>query len=177
MTERDDDGLVPAESRPRPLRIVPFEPRHLAACAAIVGRLDLFQRYGFGEEQASRLLGVAAGEPRAVLLVAEEDGATEGDSVAGFVWFVRRGAFDRSGYLRLIAVDDRWQGRGAGQSLLAELERRHLSEAGILLLAEASNTAAHRFYERLGYRPVGEIPDYVKAGLSERIFYKPPPPR
>ncbi len=97
--------------------------------------------------------------------------------MAGFAWFVRRGAFDRSGYLRLIAVDDRFLGRGAGQLLMAELERRHLARGGIVLLAAATNVGAHRFYERLGYRHVGELPDYVKPGLHERIYYKPPPRR
>ena len=153
-----------------PLQVVPLESHHIAACAAIVGRLDLYRRYGFGEQAAARLLAAALCEPRAVLLVAGEAG-----EVAGFAWFVRRGAFDRSGYLRLIAVDERWQGRGAGQELLGELERRHLAEGGILLLCESSNAAARRFYERLGYSPVGELPDYVKPGLHEKIFYKPPP--
>jgi ribosomal protein S18 acetylase RimI-like enzyme len=152
------------------LRVVPLESSHVPSCAAIVGRLELYQRYSFGEQAAARLLGAALVEARAVLLC-----ALDGEEVAGFAWFVRRGGFDRSGYLRLLAVDDRWQGRGVGQALLGELERRHLAEGGILLLCEASNAAGTRFYERLGYRPVGELPDYVKPGLCERIFYKPPP--
>jgi ribosomal protein S18 acetylase RimI-like enzyme len=151
------------------IRIAPLQAQHLPPCAAIIGRLPLFERYGFGEQAAARLLHAALDEPRAVLLVAQEQA-----EVAGFAWFVRRGGFDRSGYLRLIAVDDRWQGRGVGQQLLHELERRHLTEGGILLLAESSNSAAHAFYQRLGYRQVGEIPDYVRPGLNERIFYKPP---
>ncbi len=152
------------------LHVAALESCHVPACAAIVGRLELYRRYGFGEEAASRLLTAALAEPRAVLLA-----TIEGAEVAGFAWFVRRGSFDRSGYLRLIAVDDRWQGRGVGQQLLGELERRHLGEGGILLLCEAGNTAGVRFYERLGYVEVGQIPDYVKPGLDERIFYKPPP--
>ncbi len=154
------------------LQLLPLEPRHLDACAAIVGGLELFRRYEFGAEAARRLLEAALGEPRAVLLVIELGG-----EVAGFVWFVRRGAFDRSGYLRLIAVDERFAGRGVGAALLDALEERHLREGGIILLASAENAGAHRFYERLGYRQVGLLPDYVRPGLDERVYYKAPPPR
>jgi ribosomal protein S18 acetylase RimI-like enzyme len=167
---------------PLELRVLPLERRHLDSCAAIVGRLQLFVPYGFTPEAASRLLATALANARADLLVVE---ATRHDAlaqqsdgaVAGFAWFVTRGAFDRSGYLRLIAVDDRYHGGGVGRMLMAELERRHLAQGGIVLLAAASNAAAHRFYERLGYQQVGELPDYVKPHLHERIYYKPPPRR
>jgi ribosomal protein S18 acetylase RimI-like enzyme len=153
-----------------PLRIVPLERRHLPACAELVGRLPLFEQYGFAPAAAHRLLEAALANERAVVLCAEQ-----GPVLCGFAWFVRRGGFDRSGYLRLIAVDSDQQGKGAGRALVGELERRHLGEGGILVLTEAGNHSARRFYERLGYRAVGEIPDYVKPGLTERIYFKPPP--
>jgi ribosomal protein S18 acetylase RimI-like enzyme len=156
-----------------PLHLAPLTEGHLDSCAAIVGGLELFRRYELTADRARRLLAVALEEGRAELLVLEAPG--DPPVVAGFVWFVPRGAFDRSGYLRLIAVDDRFQGRGVGKQLLAELERRHLQRGGIVLLASATNSEAHRFYERLGYRHVGELPDYVKPGLHERIYYKPAP--
>jgi len=160
------------------LRVIPLEGRHLDACAAIVGRLELFVPYGFDAASALRLLSTALTDARAELLVVEATtsgaGAPE-PAVAGFAWLVTRGAFDRSGYLRLIAVDERFHGRGAGQLLMAELERRHLAQGGIMLLAAAANTSAHRFYERLGYLHVGVLPDYVRPRLHERIYYKPPP--
>lgn len=151
------------------LRIEAMEREHLEGCAAIVGALELFESYGFTPETALRLLTRALDESWADLRV-----ALDGDRVAGFAWFVPRGAFDRSGYLRLIAVDPAYQGQGVGQLLLGELERAHLQEGGIVLLASATNEAAHRFYERLGYRIVGTMPDYVRPGLDERVFFKPP---
>jgi ribosomal protein S18 acetylase RimI-like enzyme len=180
------------------LRADAMEAGHVAACAAIVGRLPLFEPYGYGEAAARRDLERALAEGRADLRVAldEDDlgssrrgrrcGKTDlGSSrrgrrcgktemVAGFAWLVPRGAFDRSGYLRLIAVDDRRQGQGVGQLLINDLEERHLARGGIVLLAAAANAGAHRFYERLGYVEVGLLCDYVKPGLDERIYYKPP---
>ena len=170
MSEHGEDALE--------LRVIPLERRHLDACAAIVGGLELFVPYGFDAGSARRLLSAALTDARAELLVVEASpiAAAPGEpAVAGFAWFVTRGAFDRSGYLRLIAVGDRFHGRGAGRLLMAELERRHLAQGGIVLLAAAANPGAQRFYERLGYRHVGELPDYVKPGLHERIYYKPPP--
>jgi ribosomal protein S18 acetylase RimI-like enzyme len=166
-----DEHVVPAQE----LRVIPLESRHLDACAAIVGRLQPFVPYGLDARLALRLLSAALTDARADLLVVEATSSAGGEpAVAGFAWFVRRGAFDRSGYLRLIAVDDRFHGNGAGRLLMAELERRHVAQGGIVLLAGAANASAHRFYERLGYQHVGELPDYVKPGLHERIYYKPP---
>jgi ribosomal protein S18 acetylase RimI-like enzyme len=144
-------------------------PAHLEGCAALIDRLPLFRAYGYGSEAARRNLEASLAEGRADLLCVLDSGR-----VAGFAWFVPRGAFDRSGYLRLIAIDDRYQGRGIGKLLIEELERRHLARGGIALLASADNPAAHRFYERLGYAQVGELRDYVRPGLHERIYYKPP---
>jgi ribosomal protein S18 acetylase RimI-like enzyme len=144
---------------------------HLAACGQIVEQLELFKIYQYGGAAAQRHLRQALLEERADLLV-----VLQGATVAGFVWFVPRGAFDRSGYLRLIAVDKRFTGQGVGQLLLDELERKHLAQGGIVLLAAASNTGAHRFYERRGYQQVGLLPDYTKPSLHERIYYKAPTP-
>lgn len=159
-----------AQSRAGELFLQPMGARHLDGCAAIVGRLELFRLYHFTEESAKRLLAGALTDARSDLLV-----AGLGEEVAGFAWFVQRGAFDRSGYLRLIAVDETYRGRGVGQLLMGALEQRHLSQGGITLLASSENAGAHRFYERLGYRHVGEIPDYVRPGLHERIYFKPAP--
>jgi len=154
-----------------PLRVVALEWDRIEGCAALIDRLPLFRPYGYSSEAARRNLEAALASGSADLLCVLD----EEDAVAGFAWFVPRGAFDRSGYLRLIAIDDRWKGRGIGRLLIEELERRHLARGGIVLLAAADNLAAHRFYERLGYAHVGELPDYVKPGLHERIYYKGPP--
>jgi ribosomal protein S18 acetylase RimI-like enzyme len=167
-TEPRDEATPPS---PAPA-IGKMDAHHLDACARIVGELELFRAYDFTPAVARRLLGRALEEGRSDLVV-----ALQGEDVAGFAWFVPRAGFDRSGYLRLIAVDPAQKGGGLGQRLLGHLEQAHLKDGGILLLASAHNTSAHRFYERMGYRPVGELPDYVRPGTSEKIFFKPPPPR
>lgn len=96
------------------------------------------------------------------------------DELLGFAWFLKTGAFGRSGYLRLISVAPSAKGMGIGRALLGHLEELYLVPNGILLLATTTNSEAHRFYEKMGYRRVGEIPDYLKPGIHETIFQKPP---
>ena len=38
-----------------------------------------------------------------------------------------------------------------------------------MLTTAAANPGAHRFYERLGYLHVGQLPDYVKEGQIVRV--------
>ena len=152
----------------RGITIEPLRSGHVPACGAIVGATELFVAYDFGPAAAERQLLAALGDDRSHLRVALDAG-----EVAGFAWLVARGAFDRSSYLRLIAVSpDHW-GRGVGGLLLRDLERSHLSPGGLVLLASSTNTAAHHFYESLGYRQVGELPDYVVRGVGERVYFKP----
>lgn len=148
--------------------IRPMTEAHLDACGSIVDALTLFQAYGYSGASARRELSTALADPRADLRVAVADGRT-----IGFAWFVRRGAFDRGGYLRLLAADPKSQARGVGRGLMAALEEAHLPEADILLLVTADNTAARGFYERIGYVPLAELPGYVRGDKTECLYWKP----
>jgi ribosomal protein S18 acetylase RimI-like enzyme len=150
------------------LSIVSMGRRHLDGCGRVVDGLELFARYRFSGVAASQLLGAAMDEGRCDLRVAVD----RRDDVTGFAWLVPRGGFDRSGYLRLIAVGSGHRGAGVGRRLVEALEETHLRHGGIMLLASADNTGARRFYERLGYRQVGLLPGYVVPDLDELIFFK-----
>lgn len=154
----------------------PLEARDLAACGALVDGSALLQRYGYAGERAMAQLEAARSDAGQLVLVAEETAPSETSvPLLGFAWLILRGGFGRSAYLRLILVDPAAAGRGIGGALLAELERRHLAPAGLLLLCSTDNSAARAFYERAGYRLVGELPDYVAKGLDETIYFKPAP--
>jgi RimJ/RimL family protein N-acetyltransferase len=43
----------------------------------------------------------------------------------------------------------------------------------LYLLATTDNLGARRFYERHGYRHVGDLPDLVWPGLDEALYHKP----
>ena len=143
----------------------------LSAVAAIMAGNGLWQRYGVTIDAARHRLqsGLDAG---ASIAVAVDEG-----TVAGFVWYVTRGAFQRSGYIMLLDVEAGRQAQGIGHALLDHAEAALFAGAdSILLLVSDFNVAAQAFYRRHGYTRVGAIPDYVIAGVGELIFFKPRPP-
>jgi ribosomal protein S18 acetylase RimI-like enzyme len=148
----------------------PITVEDIPAVAAIMAGSALWQRYGVTVESATRRLqrGLEAG---AAIAVAEVDGR-----VAAFVWYVLEGAFQRSGYIMLFAVEPNLRGQGLGRVLLAYAEDAlFAASTSIVLLVSDFNTEAQRFYQRHGYSEVGALPDYVKDGVSELIYYKHQP--
>jgi ribosomal protein S18 acetylase RimI-like enzyme len=151
------------------MRIDPMTHDDLDACAAVVDGLAFFQGYGLTGASAARALagGLEAGD---ALHVAR---AEPGGPAVGFTWVMPRGAFGRGAYLRLIAVDHAWRGRGVGRALMQDVERRHAGRpGGVSLLVTSTNASAIAFYEALGYGRVGALGSFVKAGVDEVLFYK-----
>ncbi len=137
-------------------------------CANWVAATPLWQRYGVTEQSISERLnaGLAQG---ATIYVADRSG-----EILGFLWLVERGAFSRSNYVQLIGVRPGDRSRGIGRALMEFAEETsRVQGRDLLLLVSDFNASARRFYQRLGYRQVGQLDDYVVAGVSELIFMKP----
>ncbi len=151
------------------MHIDPLTPDDLDACAAVVDGLTFFQGYGLTGASAARALagGLDAGDEVHVAR-AEPRGPA-----IGFTWVMPRGAFGRGAYLRLIAIDDVWRGRGVGRALMDDVARRHaVRSGGVSLLVTSTNAPAIAFYEALGYARVGTLGSFVKPGVDEVLFYK-----
>jgi ribosomal protein S18 acetylase RimI-like enzyme len=74
-------------------------------------------------------------------------------------------------YLRLLLVAE--PGHGLGERLLAAAEAAARERANHLyLLATTDNAAARRFYERRGYRHIGDLPGLVRVDLDEALYHK-----
>lgn len=94
-----------------------------------------------------------------------------GGAVAGFVVFSLQGPF--AGYVQLLGVAPGLRDQGVGALLLAFAEDRIFeSNANVFLCVSSFNAGARQFYLRHGYREVGELSDYVIAGLSEILMRK-----
>jgi ribosomal protein S18 acetylase RimI-like enzyme len=150
-----------------PITIRRFEPNDAERCGAIVGATPLWQRYGLGAARASELMVGASGRGDR-LVVAQGD-----ESVAGFAWWIPRGAFGRSAYLRLIGVDPAIRSRAIGSALLSAFEEdaRTLAPDCFLLVSDF-NVDAQRFYARHGYFEAGRIPAYVLPDVTEILYRK-----
>ena len=124
-------------------------------------------RFGRDFEKSYALMRDASRE----VYVAVLDAPSGSGSVLGFVVLVMQGAF--VGYVQSLAVDDRWRGRGIGTALMAFAEQRVFREQpNVFICASSFNPGAQRLYERLGYRRVGELTDFMVAGHSEILYRK-----
>ena len=150
--------------------IHPLQAEDISGCAHIMSENPLWQRYGVTPQSA--LLRISTGfEQTASILVAGPVG-----NPLGFIWYVQKGAFARSGYVMLIGVDPNQQGKGTGDALMDAAEAnmfQHTSD--IFLLVSDFNTSAQRFYQRRGYTQTGSLPAYVLPDITELLYRKTKP--
>jgi ribosomal protein S18 acetylase RimI-like enzyme len=141
-----------------------------APIARWTAEIPLWQRYGIQAEALAAQLeaAIAGGSDLLYSLVLADDPVAR-----GFVWCLRRGAFGRSPYIRLIGVHPYFASRGFGGVLLEHIEAICSDFNNLLfLLVSDFNLDAQRFYQRHGYQQIGEIPAFVLPDVSELIYCK-----
>jgi ribosomal-protein-alanine N-acetyltransferase len=78
-----------------------------------------------------------------------------------------------SPYIKSVAVAESYRNRKVGAALLDYVEKWYRTRSAHLFLCVSSfNTDARRFYEKHGFRQVGELSDYIIPGASELILHK-----
>ncbi len=151
------------------LAIRPMQLQDIPGLAQWIANTSLWQRYGVTKTSMSERFR-AGFERGATIYVAEQ-----GREVLGFIWLVERGAFDRSGYVELVGVRPGERRQGVGRALMEFAERRTLAQSvDLFLLVSDFNVEAQQFYEKLGFRQVGALPDYVVSGVTELVYWKRP---
>ena len=91
--------------------------------------------------------------------------------IAGFMILNMKGAF--VGYIQTVCIFPECRNRGIGTKLLAFAEQRIFQDTPNAFMCVSSfNQNAQRLYERLGYRVVGELKDYIVPGHSEILLRK-----
>lgn len=97
--------------------------------------------------------------------------AYRGDRLAGLLILNVKGAF--VGYIQTVCAAEEFRGTGVGTALVAFAEERIFREfRNAFICVSDFNHGARRLYERLGFRLVGELTDYVVAGHSELLLRK-----
>jgi ribosomal protein S18 acetylase RimI-like enzyme len=105
-------------------------------------------------------------KPGREVYVAEENG-----TLGGFVIVDMKGAF--IGYIAILCVDASRRSSGIGSRLIRFAEERIFAETpNAFICASSFNPRARALYERLGYKPVGELADYVIPGHHELLMRK-----
>jgi ribosomal protein S18 acetylase RimI-like enzyme len=148
----------------------PMKLGDIPKCATIACDSEIGRRYGFTQPGIeTKLTGAMNGG--SILIVAEVD-----SEIAGFDWVESRGAFGSSPYLKLIVVGSSARSRGVGAVLLDAFEKATVSVGTTYtLLVSDFNARAIGFYERHGYRKVGELPGFAIEGVSEILMVKAKP--
>jgi ribosomal protein S18 acetylase RimI-like enzyme len=97
--------------------------------------------------------------------------ARVGSVLAGFLVLNLKGAF--VGYIQTICVSPEFRHRGLGTKLVEFGEQRIFRESpNVFLCVSSFNHEARKLYERMGYRMVGALLDYIVKGHSEFLLRK-----
>jgi ribosomal protein S18 acetylase RimI-like enzyme len=153
--------------------VEPADPADHGAIGDLTVRVYLDEELA-SERYASQLADVAGRAERAELLVVRDGGGRVVASVA----LVLEGDFgeitesDDEAAFRMLAVDPGLRGRGIGELLVRTcLDRaRAAGKRRMVLSTDPRMTAAHRLYERLGFRRLPER-DWSPAPGVDLLVY------
>ena len=95
------------------------------------------------------------------------------DQCIGFMGVINNGCFHKFSYLSILAVKKRYRNKGIGEALVNKFEDIGFNKADkVFILVSDFNKTAQKFYRKLGYKKVGNIPDLFKHGVSEDLLVK-----
>lgn len=143
-----------------------IEPSNVAAdreaCARMMSESEPWVTLG---RDLRRSLAIVSDRARE-LHVARVDGEVE-----GFILISMKGQF--RGYITTVCVAPAARGRGLGSQLVEYAEARIGRESpNVFLCVSEFNSGARRLYERLGYRFVGTLTNFVVEGHDELLYRK-----
>lgn len=131
-------------------------------CAEMMASSDPWLHFGRTFEQCLARLRNPAGE----VWVARKDGRP-----LGFIILILQGAF--AGYIQIVCVAADARGSGLGSRIVSFAEERIFREfPNVFLCVSSYNPRARALYERIGYKLVGELDDYLMRGESEFLMRK-----
>jgi ribosomal protein S18 acetylase RimI-like enzyme len=155
--------MPPSRTRPGELAISSLQTEDDArVCARLMAASEPWLTLGRSYEVS---LGIIQDPAREVYVARDETG------LAGFLILCMTGAF--VGYIQTICIDPARRGQGLGSRLLEFAEHRILEVSpNVFMCVSSFNLDARRLYERLGYKVVGELTDYIVRGHSELLLRK-----
>ena len=98
----------------------------------------------------------------------------ENEKCLGFIYYMTNGVFGSYPYLHIVAVKEEYRSFGIGKQLIKFFEDNasDSSSAEYFLTVDDFNPGAKKLYENLGYKCVGELPDFYKKGINCYLMMK-----
>ncbi len=139
---------------------------HVSEARAIASMSRLLVEHGLVWRWTPARVKNSIKDKETVVLVASIDGLMSGFAIMKFR--------DDESHLFLLAVATRMQRTGIGRALLAWLEKscRTAGMRQIRVEVRANNHSARKFYERAGYRFIGQVAGYYDKRESAVVMVK-----
>lgn len=148
------------------VKIVPGGKEHLEAVVSILEDSDLGKIYFTDKDLRRMLKGVIEKNQIHVAL-------DHRNHCVGFVFTELTGTFGKYPYLHIMAVKEGFRGRGIGKTLHRYFEEVLAAEYDQLYLMVGDfNPRGKKLYLTLGYKEIGNLPDFYKAGVTETLMVK-----
>ncbi len=143
------------------------DPKAFAVCARMMTETDPWITLEMDYDQCFKAFD---GNWREVYIINSEN------EIAGFVILQVCGTF--SGYIQTICIGKAYRGMGLGRKLLQFCEDRILKfSPNVFICVSSFNKDALKLYLNFGFKLIGEMENFVKAGFSELLLRKTAGPR
>jgi ribosomal protein S18 acetylase RimI-like enzyme len=143
------------------------DPKDFTVCALMMSKTDQWITLEMNYEQC---LKAFEGNCKEIYVVETED------DILGFVILQTCGTF--SGYIQTICIDEAHRGKGFGKKLLKFCEERiHKFSPNVFICVSSFNKGAIKLYYEFGFKPIGELENFVKEGFNELLLRKTVGPR
>lgn len=143
------------------------DPKVFAKCARMMAETDPWITLEMNYDDC--LMAFEGNFKEVYIIEAEND-------IAGFVILQIAGTF--SGYIQTICIAAAYRGQGLGRKLLEYCEARILKfSPNVFICVSSFNKGAIKLYYDYGFKLIGEMENFVKAGFSELLLRKTVGPR
>ena len=144
------------------------DSKYIDCCVEILQNSDLGKAYFSDHKKAADMLAYAV-EQKDVYIALDKN-----ENCLGFIYFMTKGVFGSYPYLHILAVKEEYRNYGIGRQLIKFFEDNasDSSSAKYFLTVDDFNQRAKNLYESLGYKCIGELPDFYKEGINCYLMMK-----
>ena len=132
---------------------------YIDSCVEILQDSVLGKAYFSDHKKATDMLSYAVAQNN-VYVALDEHG-----KCLGFIYYMTKGVFGSYPYLHIIAVKEEYRSHGIGKQLMRFFEDNASDQP-------RAKSRARKLYENLGYKCVGELPDFYKQGINCYLMMK-----